>query len=204
MSVHARSDVVTVAVIDHDPATAGAIRAADGVEVVLVRTDGDGLVEELSRTVPDVVLIAADVDRLDCTQLCGEIDAVLPVCRVALVSTDGNAPFAAAIVGARGVVPRAEVIADPALWVHRVAGGEGSVPASWALAALAACEESGAPRLSATEREVLQRLAKDATPETVAGLHEVPAGLVRLHAGYALARLHRRYVEERARLAAAG
>ena len=55
------------------------------------------------------------------------------------------------------------------------------------------------PRLTATEREVLQRVAKGTTIEAVAGLHEVPPRLVHLHAGYALAKARR--AAEDARLA---
>ncbi len=53
------------------------------------------------------------------------------------------------------------------------------------------------PRLTATEREVLQRVANGATIEAVAGLHEVPPRLVHLHAGYALAKVHRAAEDER-------
>jgi len=38
---------------------------------------------------------------------------------------------------------------------------------------------------------VLQRLAKGGTLESVASMHEVPSHVVGLHAGYALAKVHR-------------
>ena len=47
------------------------------------------------------------------------------------------------------------------------------------------------PTLTATEREVLGRLAEGLDPTTIAAAHDVTAHLVNLHAGFAVAKLHR-------------
>jgi DNA-binding NarL/FixJ family response regulator len=72
--------------------------------------------------------------------------------------------------------------------VRRTARGEGLVTQQWAERLL---QSDVSPRFTATEREVLHRVANGATIEAVAGLHEVPPRLVHLHAGYALAKVHR-------------
>jgi FixJ family two-component response regulator len=58
---------------------------------------------------------------------------------------------------------------------------------------------AGGPRLTATEREVLQRLAHGTPADAVAAMHEVPTRLVHFHAGLAMAKLRRAALDERRR-----
>ena len=47
------------------------------------------------------------------------------------------------------------------------------------------------PTLTATEREVLARIGEGVEPEAIAETHAVTTHLVNLHAGFAVAKLHR-------------
>lgn len=53
-----------------------------------------------------------------------------------------------------------------------------------------------APTLTPTEEEVLQRLAAGETPQAIAERHEVTTRMIGLHAGYAVAKLHRTYYDD--------
>ena len=47
------------------------------------------------------------------------------------------------------------------------------------------------PPLTATAREVLDRIGRGSDPEPIAATHAVTPHLVNLHAGFAVAKLHR-------------
>jgi DNA-binding NarL/FixJ family response regulator len=181
----------TVVVLDPDAEIAESLRQAREVEVVAHVTRSGDLLETLWQTVPDAVVLNVETPDTAVVDLCRRLSDVLPVCRVVLVSSDGDAPFEAAIDGAAAVVGRASLTTDPGGLVQQIARGEAIVSAAWAARALDAFAAEDAPHLTATEREVLGRLAKGTTSEAVAGLHEVPGRLVRLHAAYAMAKLHR-------------
>ena len=57
------------------------------------------------------------------------------------------------------------------------------------------------PTLTATEREVLDRISDGTDPSEIARIHAVTTHLVNLHAGFAVAKLHR-YVLGSERIAA--
>jgi DNA-binding CsgD family transcriptional regulator len=52
------------------------------------------------------------------------------------------------------------------------------------------------PRLTPTEREVLQRLRDGETPQAIADRHTVPVHSVRIHASYAIVKLTRAIADE--------
>jgi len=197
MSEAERGIRTTVAVIDSS--TSGiaqsplhdALQQAGEVSVVACTSQRDDVIDLMWQSVPDAIVVGVDEPGFDAIALCQELSDALPVCRVLLVSEDGDAPFAAMVAGAAAVVSRATLTAVPGVIVQQVARGEAILSQGWAGEALHAFELDGAPHLTATEREVLQRLAKGTSSEVIAGLHEVPARLVRLHAAYALAKLQR-------------
>jgi two-component system response regulator DesR len=161
---------------------------ADDIEVVIELDSGSDLFERVHDVLPDVLLVSTDLEGVDAVALCSRLSSELPVCRVVLLYGATIAPYHAVAAGVAGAVALPD-LDDTAIWtVRRTVRGEALIPAQWAGSIL---EDNGAPSLSATEREVLQRLAKGAAPDAVAALHEVPPRLVHLNAGYALAKIHR-------------
>jgi DNA-binding NarL/FixJ family response regulator len=170
------------------------LEVVDDVEVI---GDGDApasLAQMVFDLLPDVVLMSTDLPALDIAALCRELTDTVPVSRVVLVAGHREAPFDAVAAGAAGAVTADDLVGQVASAVRRTARGEGLVTPKWADKLL---QSDTTPRLTATEREVLQRVAKGAPIEAVAGLHEVPPRLVHLHAGYALAKVHRAAEDER-------
>jgi DNA-binding NarL/FixJ family response regulator len=168
--------------------------AVSDIDVVGEIDAAAGLAPMVIDLLPDVVLASMDLPALDITALCAELNETVPVSRVIVVSGQREAPYAAVAAGAVGAVTADDLIGHVASAVRRTARGEGLVTRQWADTML---QSEIAPRLTATEREVLQRVANGATIEAVAGLHEVPPRLVHLHAGYALAKVHRAAEDER-------
>lgn len=170
------------------------LEAATDVDVLGERDVAAGLAEQVIDLLPDVVLASMDLPALDVTGLCTELTVTVPVSRVVVVSGQHDAPYAAVAAGAAGAVTADALVGHVANAVRRTARGEGLVTQQWADMLL---QSDVSPRLTATEREVLQRVANGATIEAVAGLHGVPPRLVHLHAGYALAKVHRAAEDER-------
>lgn len=181
----------TVVVFDDRADVAEAVRAAADAELLAHRDSLTDLVAVLSETMPDLVVLAAGLAGDHVAAHCREIADAFPVCRVLLVADDREIPFEAALAGAIAVAARSELVETADVIVPQVARAEARLTPVWAGEALRAFEADDAPRLSATEREVLQRMARGAVSEAIAGIHEVPPRLVRLHAGYALTKLQR-------------
>jgi two-component system response regulator DesR len=186
------------------------LTADHDVDVVADVDRGDTLLGAVRELVPDVVLVSTDLSDCEPIAVCERVAELLPVCRVALVFHGSVVSPSAILAGAAGAVSAAELERDPSEVVRRLARGEAFVPESWAgwmldeynARAEDASQHPGvAPTLTATEREVLQRLANGNTPSAVAAMHEVPTRLVRLHAGYAMAKLHRAGEDRRRRSA---
>lgn len=145
--------------------------------------------------VPDVVVVDLATPRLDAVGLCRQLSDESPVTRVLLVGDQIEAPVEAIAAGAAGAASVATFDDDIDGTVRRVARGEGVLTQLWASSLV---DQDDGPRFTATEREVLQRLAKGGTVESVASMHEVPSHVVGLHAGYALAKVHRAATDARA------
>ncbi len=164
------------------------LRAAPDLELVGEDDTTAALEARVCEAVPDVVLVSTDLPGLDAVALCAKLDGTVPAARVVLVAGRHDAPYDSVAAGAAGAVTAGELVGRVADAVRRTAKGEALVPPQWAEQVL---ESDTAARLTATEREVLQRVAKGASFEAIAALHEVPPRLVHLHAGYALAKVHR-------------
>jgi two-component system response regulator DesR len=137
---------------------------------------------------PDVVLLHTDAPGLDVVPLCAQLTADAPVTRVLLVEGSRPSPRDALYAGAAGAIAAADLAGRVADVVTRLARGEGFLTPEWAAALL---HDDVADRLTATEREVLQRVTRGASTETVAALHEVPRRLVQQHATKALTKARR-------------
>jgi DNA-binding NarL/FixJ family response regulator len=179
------------------------LRVAPDVELVGELDEASAIEARVVEVVPDVLLMSTDlagldvvgldIVGLDIVGLCDRLTRAVPASRVVLVSGQHDAPYAAVAAGAAGAVAADQLEGRVADIVRRTARGEALLPPQWAQLVL---EGPAAARLTATEREVLQRVAKGATSEAVAALYEVPPRLVHLHAGYALAKVYRAASED--------
>jgi two-component system nitrate/nitrite response regulator NarL len=178
------------------------------IDVVADVGAGDTLLGSIRELVPDVVLLSMQLSDCEPIAVCDRVADLLPVCRVALVFHGAVVSPAAIVAGAAGAVSASDLEAEPGAVVRRLARGEGFVPESWAVWMLdeyqARADEARrhrgvAPTLTATEREVLQRLANGNAPSAIAAMHEVPTRQVQLHAGYAMAKLRQSAENRRTR-----
>lgn len=167
---------------------AGLLGDTSDLEVVGETASVDAIDALVLDGVPDVVLVDLATPLLDAVDLCRRLSDETPVARVLLVGDQLDAPVEAIAAGAAGTTSAAALVDDIGGIVRRVARGEGVLTQEWAAALV---DHDDGPRFTATEREVLQRLAKGGSIESVASTHEVPSHVVGLHAGYALAKVHR-------------
>jgi two-component system, NarL family, response regulator DevR len=172
-----------------------ALADSSDLEVIGATASVDAVDALVADDVPDVVLVDLATPSLDAVDLCRRLSDATPVARVLLVGGQLDAPVEAIAAGAAGTTSAAALAVDVGAIVQRVARGEGVVSQAWASSLV---EHDDGPRFTATEREVLQRLAKGGSIESVAAAHEVPNHVVGLHAGYALAKVHRAATDARA------
>jgi DNA-binding NarL/FixJ family response regulator len=187
-----------------------ALHGAPDLDVVADLTSGEALVESIRELVPDVVLLSMELPHCEPIAVCDRMAELVPASRIALVFQGVTVSPVAITSGAVGAVSAADLWDGPADVIRRLASGEGFVPESWAtwmLDEYGAVADGptggrGSPTLTATEQEVLHRLASGNTPAAIAAMHEVPVRLVRLHASYAMAKLHQAARDDRQRRAA--
>ncbi|NIR38938.1 MAG: response regulator transcription factor, partial [Actinobacteria bacterium] len=130
---------------------------------------------------------------------------------LALTAEDDELAYTTVVAGAAGVVSRECGPEELATAAAETASGESVLLPRTATRLLhdvdawarrAADPLNPPPTLTATEREVLHRLGEGLTPAEIATTHAVTSHLVNLHAGFAVAKLHR-YVLGAERLRAA-
>ena len=165
-----RASLLLTGIVDHHEAAATVVGRAPDV-VVLIGPGGQGC---------ETTLLATELGR------------ALPASRLLVVVEDGQTVDAAALID--GWVGGVVSIDGPIALVdaiEAVASGEALIDAGLAAAVLARHQAGGSSvPLTATEQEVLRRLAEGATVDTLAAEYAVSPRLVRQHAGGALARLH--------------
>ena len=131
---------------------------------------------------------------------------------LAVSSLDDERAYTTVVAGAAGCVLASTPSESVVQAVAAVARGESVLLSRMALRLLhdidAWAERSAdplypPPTLTATEREVLARIGDGADTTSIASLHGVTPHLVNLHAGFAVAKLHR-YVHGAERIAAEG
>ncbi len=180
--------------------------AGTGVTVVGRAATGPDALTQILGVVPDVAVIAAELPDLDATELCRTLRSELPACRILVVADhDDDHCFEALLAGACGCF----LPDQPSMrFLHAVRGTmrrEALPTPGWARRILTRYEELEAiedtrlvpiPRLTPTEREVLQRLRDGETPQAIADRHIVAVHAVRIHASYAIIKLTRAIADE--------
>ncbi len=162
-------------------------------QLVIGSVDADQGVATAVGRAPDVVIITSPPGGdPDIVELGRAIGAALPATRILVATDGGSAANPEGLIDAWvcGVVDLADgvSVADA---VEQVFLGEAILDPPLAGAVLARHGQGGsANRLTATEEEVLNRVAAGDTVDALAADYAVTARLVRLHLGGALARLH--------------
>jgi DNA-binding NarL/FixJ family response regulator len=205
-------ETITVVLGGNVPAPASSAHG-QGTEVVGAANTGSEAVAKVLAELPDVLLLDARIADPDARAVCRQVREWAPATKVlAITEVDDESAYTTIVAGACGVVIAGLTSADLLTAITSVANGETvlqSRMASRLLHDLDSWAERSAdplhppPTLTATEREVLTALGAGHSPTTIAASHSVTAHLVNLHAGYAVAKLHR-YVLGAERIAAQG
>lgn len=206
--VPARTTVVLAIAGDRRRAEAATIlEGAPDLDLAATTADGADAIARIGAVVPDVAIIDIDLPTPDGLAVCAEVAERFPVVRTVLVSpADDERCYEGVAAGAVGCRFASELRSQLLVTARRTAWGESTIPRGWATRLLAdaaapsASAQSHAvppPALSATEREVLSRIASGATPEAIAALHQVPVRVVNLHAAYAVAKFRQMHRDRR-------
>jgi len=187
--------------------------AAGGVEIIGRAATGNDAVNQVLEELPDILLLDVRIADIDARAVCRRVRQWAPATRiVAATPADDEAAYTAIVAGASGAVlfdtddatldrTLREVSRGEAVLLTRMAGRLMGDLDAWAHRS--ADPIYPPPTLTATEREVLTRLAAGDSATDVARSHAVTTHLVNLHAGFAVAKLHR-YVHGSERIAADG
>ncbi len=181
-----------------DPTSAPAGPTLDVLGRVL---SGDEAVALVLTDLPDVLVLETRIRDHDVRAVCRRVREWAPATRVLTVSPlDDEGAYTSLVAGAAGSILADAEPAQVAASIVAVARGEGVLQPrmasrllhdidSWAQRA--ADPIYPPPTLTATEREVLAALAAGRSPGAIASAHAVTDRLVNLHAGFAVAKLHR-------------
>ena len=203
---------VTV-VVAGDPGLGDALRAPvfAGVEIIDHVATGNEAVARVLTDLPDVLLLDTRIEENDARAVCRRLREWAPATRVlAATALDDERAYTTVVAGATGAVLLGDDDETVAAAVCDVARGEARLQARMAIRLLhdldAWAQRSAdplypPPTLTATEREVLGRIGEGVDSATIAASHAVTPHLVNLHAGFAVAKLHR-YVHGAERIAA--
>ncbi len=187
--------------------------AAVGIEIIGRAATGNDAVNQVLEELPDILLLDVRIADIDARAVCRRVREWAPATRiVAATPTDDEAAYTTIVAGASGAVlldaddatldrTLREVSRGEAVLLTRMAGRLMGDLDAWAQRS--ADPIYPPPTLTATEREVLTRLAAGDSSADVAHGHAVTTHLVNLHAGFAVTKLHR-YVHGIERIAADG
>ncbi len=192
---------------------ASPVSAADQppIEVIGRALNGNDIAARVLSDLPDVLILDAQISDPGARSVCRRIREWAPATRVlAVTPADDEDAYTTVVAGAAGAVLAATDPAETAAAVAAVARGESVLPprvASRLMHDVDAWAQRSAdplyppPTFTTTERVVLEGLSQGQSPASIAAEHSVTPHLVNLHAGYAVAKLHR-YVLGAERIAA--
>ncbi|GAA1175402.1 response regulator transcription factor [Pseudonocardia alaniniphila] len=195
--------MITVLLADDQALIRGALAAMLGlepdIEVVAQVGSGAEVVPAALRTLPDVALLDVQMPGGDGLDAAGALRAVLPTCRVVVLTTFGRPGYLARAMraGAAGFVVKdapPEQLVDA---VRRVHAGLRVVDPVLAAESLS----TGTSPLTDRERDVLVAAADGATVADVAARLHLSEGTVRNHLSAAIGKTSARTRAEAVRLA---
>ncbi len=186
---------------------------AAGVEIIGRAATGNDAVNQVLEELPDILLLDVRIVDIDARAVCRRVRDWAPATRiVAATPADDEAAYTTIVAGAVGAVlldtddanldrTLREVNRGEAVLLTHMAGRLMGDLDAWAHRSADPIHPP--PTLTATEREVLTRLAAGDSSADIARSHAVTTHLVNLHAGFAVTKLHR-YVHGSERIAAEG
>ena len=195
------ADKVTVLVAS-DPELRAPLAVPSGPDIEVVDHVGTGneAISVVLSDLPDVLFLDTRIGQPDARAVCRRIREWAPATKVlAATPVDDESAYAIVVAGAAGAVLHDDDTVIAAALVE-VARGESvllSRMATRLLHDLDAWAERSAdplyppPTLTATEREILTRIGEGRDAAAIAATHAVTSRLVNLHAGFAVAKLHR-------------
>ncbi len=195
-------DSVTV-LIAGDPRLAAPLTSPStpDLETIGQVSTGDEAINRVLTDLPDVLLLDTRIEETDARAVCRRIREWAPATKVLAVTPDDDErAYTTVVAGAAGGVlldVDDDVVATA---IPATARGESVLLSRMAVRLLhdldAWAERSAdplypPPTLTATEREVLHQIGRGIDSATIAADNAVTSHLVNLHAGFAVAKLHR-------------
>lgn len=174
------------------------------VEVVVERTEDLGRATATARmTRPEVVVVDAGLEERRLLRLCDRLARHTPEVRIVLAAgVDDEALYRAVLHGGHSVARTSAGPEALALTVRAAVRGEASVTPGVAARLVLDMEAYSArhadpidppPTLTATEADVLERLAERWSVEDLAERRGLRPALIARHVGFAVGKLHRCY-----------
>ena len=162
---------------------------------------GDEAMARVLEDLPDVLLLDTRIDQPDARAVARRLREWTPATRVLTVSPfDDEASYTTLVAGATGSILAGVDPAEVTKAIVAVSRRESVLQPRMASRLLhdidswsrrAADPLNPPPTLTATEREVLANLGEGLSSAEIATAHAVTEHLVNLHAGFAVAKLHR-------------
>ena len=162
---------------------------------------GTDAVERVLEIMPDVLVVHTDIDEVNARDVSRQIQEWAPATRILAMSVaDDELLYTTVAAGASSALTTDRVRSDLADTACRLARGESLLPPRTAQRLLNDVDAWASrssdplyppPTLTSTEREVLADLGAGEEPSRIASAFGVTERLVNMHAGYAVAKLHR-------------
>jgi two-component system response regulator DesR len=175
--------VIKLLLVEDQTMVRGALSALlaleDDIEVVAEAGDGIEAVTAALVSTPDVAVVDIELPGQDGLAVASQLRTRLPSCRVLIVTTFGRPGFLrrAMEAGAAGFLLKDAPVADLAVAIRRVHGGERVVDPQLAIAAL----REGDDPLTVREHEVLAAARDHGTATELARHLHLSEGTVRNH-----------------------
>jgi DNA-binding NarL/FixJ family response regulator len=158
----------------------------EDIRVVATATDGERLLEAVTRFQPDVVVCDVQMPYMDGLTCLAEIRRTRPETRVLLMTafTDGETLQAAVSAGADGLVLKSDSPEQTVLAIRQVMAGQLVFPVAvrrWLFGAPPARDAAAGPGLSERELEVLELVAEGLTNAEITRRLHISLNTVKFH-----------------------
>lgn len=181
--------------------------AGTGITMIGAGGTGPEALDRVREQLPDVALLAVDLPGRGGVEVCADLRAEVPACRVLLLAEhDDDETYAGLQAGAFGCY----LLSDPPTTLVKAVRGtmrrEGLPTPGWAgrvlehYRVLAAADDADhlvpVPRLTPAEADILEQIHQGRTPNQVAEHLDLTEHLVRVQAGTAIAKLQRALADD--------
>jgi DNA-binding NarL/FixJ family response regulator len=185
-----RAPLIRVVVADDHALVLQGLRSLlaleEDIRVVATATDGERLLEAVTRFQPDVVVCDVQMPYMDGLTCLAEIRRTRPETRVLLMTafTDGETLQAAVSAGADGLVLKSDSPEQTVLAIRQVMAGQLVFPVAvrrWLFGVPPAKDAVAGPGLSERELEVLELVAEGLTNAEITRRLHISLNTVKFH-----------------------